>query len=321
MWPKGKRFAFTVVDDTDAATLSTVKPIYDFLEASGFLTTKTVWPLRSAQGTPLEGDTLQDELYRAWVLELQSKGFEIAYHGAAAEPSTRERSIEALSYFAEVMDHPPRLYASHSGQNEAMYWGAIRLSGAAQKLFAMANRLLDRRIAFDGDVESSPYFWGDLCREQIEYTRNFTFNDINTLACDPNMPYREHAKPFVRYWFSASNAPQLDSFCELLSEANQERLEGEGGACIVYTHFAYKFVRDEVLDSNFVRLMTALSRRNGWFVPASTILDHLKEQPGWTGEPTALALQKLQLRWFVDNLRTNRGRKYLRRLRKRLLRI
>ena len=31
VWPEGKRFAFTVVDDTDAATVENVGAVYDFL--------------------------------------------------------------------------------------------------------------------------------------------------------------------------------------------------------------------------------------------------------------------------------------------------
>jgi hypothetical protein len=42
-WPNGKSFAFTIVDDTDEATVNNVKPIYDLLYELGFKTTKTVW--------------------------------------------------------------------------------------------------------------------------------------------------------------------------------------------------------------------------------------------------------------------------------------
>src|SRR5271165_313130 len=30
-WPQGKRFAFTIVDDTDRSTVENVGPVYDFL--------------------------------------------------------------------------------------------------------------------------------------------------------------------------------------------------------------------------------------------------------------------------------------------------
>ncbi|MGI6449930.1 MAG: hypothetical protein ACOX3R_06475 [Desulfitobacteriia bacterium] len=41
-WPDGKRFAFTIIDDNDNATVQNNKPIYDLLLALGMKTTKTV---------------------------------------------------------------------------------------------------------------------------------------------------------------------------------------------------------------------------------------------------------------------------------------
>jgi hypothetical protein len=34
------------------------------------------------------------------------------------------------------------------------------------------------------------------------------------------------------------------TFVRALSEQNQDRLEAEGGACIMYTHFAYQFFQN-----------------------------------------------------------------------------
>lgn len=45
-WPDGKRFAFTIFDDTDHQTLENVPPVYDFLSDLGLRTTKSVWPLK-----------------------------------------------------------------------------------------------------------------------------------------------------------------------------------------------------------------------------------------------------------------------------------
>jgi hypothetical protein len=42
-WPENKDFAFTIIDDTDNATLDNIKPIYDFLLSKNIKTTKTVW--------------------------------------------------------------------------------------------------------------------------------------------------------------------------------------------------------------------------------------------------------------------------------------
>ncbi len=42
-WPSGKKFAFTIIDDTDHGTVSNLKPVYDLLNELGIKTTKTVW--------------------------------------------------------------------------------------------------------------------------------------------------------------------------------------------------------------------------------------------------------------------------------------
>ena len=54
MWPQGKRFAFTIIDDTDRSNVENIGPVYDFLYENGFITTKTVWPL-SPRGSPIGG--------------------------------------------------------------------------------------------------------------------------------------------------------------------------------------------------------------------------------------------------------------------------
>ncbi len=314
VWPGGARFALSIIDDTDSATVATVRPIYDLLTDLGFRTTKTVWPLASAAGTPLAGDTLEDNEHRAWILELQRRGFEIAYHGASAAPSERPRSELALRRFREVLGHDVGVYASHAGQREAMYWGASRLSGLPARAFAAVNRLLDRDIRFYGEDDGSPYFWGDLCRAHVTYTRNFTFNDIDTLACDRRMPYHDPAKPYVRYWFSASNAPQGDAFCHLLGDANQDRLLASGGACLAYTHFAYGFVVDGRVRGDLVRSLERLRGLPGWFATTSEILDHLRTVPGRGGEISKSDAARMQWRWIADNVRTSRGRRYVRQL-------
>jgi len=141
-WPEGKRFAFTIVDDTDASTVENTKPVYDLLESCGIRTTKTVWPLGFTQKPHFGGGTLEDPDYRAWVLDLQGAGFEIALHGATDHPSTREETRRALDYFREVLGHDPRLHANHFGQAEGMYWGEARLNGLPRLVYRTANAVL-----------------------------------------------------------------------------------------------------------------------------------------------------------------------------------
>src|SRR5207249_4230399 len=122
-WPDGKRFGFTIVDDTDRATIENVGPVYQFLIEHGFLTTKTVWPLAPVQKPRFGGSSLDEPEYRKWILGLSEKAVEIAFHGATDHAATREMTIKALDYYKDVLARGPRIYAVHSGQKEGMYWG------------------------------------------------------------------------------------------------------------------------------------------------------------------------------------------------------
>jgi len=306
-WPEGKRFAFSIVDDTDASTVENTKPVYDLLESCGIRTTKTVWPLGFTRKPQFGGGTLEDPDYRAWVLDLQAAGFEIALHGATDHPSTREETRRALDYFREVLGHDPRLHANHFGQAEGMYWGEARLNGLPRLVYRTANAVLRRGTRYFGHVEGSPYFWGDLCRERIEYVRNFSFPGVNTLKADPLMPYHDPRRPYVQFWFSSSQAPGVESFCALLRDEEQDRLVEEGGACIAYTHFGFGFAEDGRLDPRFARVVERLAGLPGWFVPASTLLDHLRGQPNWQPEPGIGRLRALERRWLGSKLLRGRG--------------
>jgi hypothetical protein len=307
IWPEGKQFAFTVIDDTDRSTVKNVGPIYQFLTDEGLRTTKTVWPLAPSQPPAYGGQTLEEPAYREWVRHLAVQGFEIAFHGATDHSSPRAAVIEALDRFRSALGQEPRMYVMHGPQKEALYWGEQRLDGPSRSLYRLRQQMAGRAEQFLGHVEDSPYFWGDICQAQITYVRNFVFRDVNTLRRDPIMPYHDPRRPYVPYWFSASEGGNIRSFCELLREENQDRLLSEGGACIAYTHFASGFTQDGRPDAGFVRLTRRLARLPGWFVPASTLLDHLKTQPGWSETADRNALGRMQWEWTFSKARHGRS--------------
>lgn len=303
-WPDGKRFAFTIVDDTDAATLQNVRPVYDLLADLGLRTTKTVWPFPPVGIPKHGGQTLQDPDYRDWILGLQEQGFEIALHGAADEPSERPVVQRALECFREVIGHDPRMHVNHDHQTEGMYWGDARLDGAWRLIYRAANGVARQDRRYEGHRPDSPYFWGDLCRDRIEYVRNFVYDDINTLKQDPMMPYHDPRRPYVNYWYSGSNGAAIGPYLTLLAEENQDRLDAEGGACIVYTHFAVGFVEDGRLNPRFAQLMRRIASLQGWFVPASTLLDYLRRRPGWSPRAEPAMLRRMQRQFIVSRLRS-----------------
>ena len=92
------------------------------------------------------------------------------------------------------------------------------------------------------------------------------------------MPYHDPHRPFVNAWYASTEGSNRSRFVAALSEANQDRLEAEGGACIMYTHFGHGYVQNRRLDPRFKTLMERLSRANGWFVPVATLLDFLRHR-------------------------------------------
>jgi hypothetical protein len=293
-WPEGRRFAFTVFDDTDLATRDNVAEVYRLLADLGMRTTKSVWVREGAAG---DGSSCAEPAYLEWVRDLQRQGFEIGFHNASSVSSTREQTRAALERFEQLFGHMPRSMSNHSRNAEGIYWGEARLEQPSRTLFNLATRGL-RRGQFRGHEPGDEGFWGDLCRQHVRYVRNFVFDDVNTLRCCPFMPYHDARKPYVSYWYASSEGATVESFTKMLAPGAQERLEAEGGACIMYTHFASGFQRDERLDPRFRSLMERLARRPGWFVPTSELLDHLHAQLGHH-EISVAERTLLELRWLA----------------------
>ncbi|MGH7664213.1 MAG: hypothetical protein ACRENI_07965 [Gemmatimonadaceae bacterium] len=308
VWPGNKRFAFSIIDDTDVATEENVLPIYRLLERLGMRATKTVWPVGCPEGSRDFGTsrTLEDSAYLDFVRDLHGRGFEITWHGATMESSTRERTITALERFRDAFGAYPRLHANHARNRENLYWGADRVDTAL--LRALVRRLgASPCVVYEGHVERSRYWWGDLCLQHIEYVRNLTFNDVNLLRVNPSMPYHDPARPLVRWWFSACDAEDAAAFADLLRPENQDRLEAEGGVCIVATHFGKEFVRDGLVNPIVEERLAALARRPGWFPAVGELLDHLRVSRTTSLLP-AREWRRMQWRWVRD-LATRRLRR------------
>jgi hypothetical protein len=298
-WPEGKRFAFTVFDDTDCATLDNVRGVYDLLTDLGLRTTKSAWPLPGRHPAPLSGQTCADADYRAWLCDLQRSGFEIGWHNATYHTSPRAETARGLETFAAVFGRYPVTMANHANNEENIYWGEGRVSGLRRLVYNLATRLRNRG-RFRGHVEGE-MFWGDLCRKHVKYGRNFDFPELNTLRVCPEMPYHDPARPWVNYWYASCDGADARAMCRRIGEREQDRLEEEGGACIMYTHFAKGF-QNGGLDREFRRLMERLAAKPGWFVPVSTLLDHLLEVQGHR-VITRAERGRLERRWLRYKLR------------------
>lgn len=304
-WPDGKDFAFTIFDDTDLSTLENVEPIYSFLNDHGFRTTKSVWPLKGSEIPEVGGITCSDKDYLEWIIKLNILGFEIGYHNATFHTSLRHETITGIEKFFELFGHYPISMANHTGCEESIYWGNYRLSGINEIIYNLLTFFRYNGL-FKGHILESKLFWGDICKEKIQYVRNFIFPDINTIKACPMMPYHDPQKPLVNYWFASSEGPEINSFNKCLSEYNQDRLEEEGGACIMYTHFAKGFYENGAINKRFKLLMERISRKNGWFVPVSTLLDYLLNINGHHNI-TDQERKRIERKWLLHKIKTGQS--------------
>ncbi len=301
-WPDGRRFAFTIFDDTDWATREKVKPVYDLLAALGIGATKSVWMFKGEGAPSNEGATCEEHDYLEWITTLKRQGFEIGLHNVAPTTSSREWTQRGLDRFRELFGAERIIHCNHLGCQENIYWGAARLTGWRRAAY---NTLTRRRNARNsrGHVEGDELFWGDLCRERISYVRNFVFNELNTLGLCPQMPYHDPAKPYVNYWFASANGSSLPRFLANFTFENIDRLVAEGGLCVAYVHFAAGFAPDGEVDPEFQRRLEYIAAQDGWFPTVSEALDYLRAGEETGGRTISDAdLRRLEMRWLASKV-------------------
>ena len=299
-WPDGKRFAFTILDDTDVATVENVRPIYRLFESLGLRTTKTVWSMPCPEGSKnfWTSQTLEDPDYREFTVDLQRRGFEIASHGATMESSPRERTEAGLERFRALFGTYPRVHVNHSYNRENLYWGAERLDDPLLRwVYGRTNG--QPAGYYQGSRPGSPWWWGDLAAGRITYARNLTFRTLNLARINPSMPYRDPRRPMIPWWFSGSDAEGCAEFNQLVSEPNQARLEAEGGFTIVATHLGKQYVKDGRVDPTTTRLLERLAVRPGWFPTVSELLDWLRARRAMDPLPSG-EWRRMQWVWGRD---------------------
>lgn len=253
-WPY--RAGFCITDDTDTADLQRVKVVYDFLRSIELRTTKTVWAFVPEEpcgipATPpstLRGITLEDAEYRAYCEGLYADGFEICLHGASAGNNRRERTVAALDLAERLFGHSDT-YICHSKNADNIYWEEKTAPNAALRTLL---RLYSRHTCL-GEVEGSPYFWGDICEERVRWIRLFRTRNPNTLAENPSMPYVEPGKPWVKGWFAATKR----SFHDCTGQEALDRLAQHHGLTILYQYlhrYAVGGKPDPIFRTDAVRL-------------------------------------------------------------------
>jgi hypothetical protein len=275
-FPQGKKFAFTILDEAETASVEVLRPFYTLLQELGIAATKTVWSRSTDERTGIGARcSLDDPKYLDFILELRDRGFEIGWSGASSDSNDRERTIEGLEQFRAMIGSNPRVYVNSNGNRDGIYGGTDRIDEPLLK--AVVHRAAPTPAGyFQGHVETSPFWWGDLCLERVEYVLNLTFDDVNIARVNPTLPYHDPSRPYVRWWFSGSDAENCSEFNQLLRPDRQERLERENGCCIVATRIGRGFARNGQIDRLARKRLESLAARPGWFVPVSTLLDRFR---------------------------------------------
>jgi len=271
--PKGKKFAFTIIDDTDNAYFENIKPIYDILYENGLKTTKTIWVYPPRDINESKGDSLQNKEYLEFIKNISNRGFEIGLHNVGSGDYYRKEIINGLEEFKTKLGFHPKIHINHSYNKDNIYSGSKRytfpFNFIIKKMYSKYNK-------FYGDDPNSKYFWGDLHKKLIKYSRNYEIDDLNTFRVFPHFPYVDKRfEEYSNYWFASTFAPNQWMFNHLVTKEKIDKLESEGGICILYTHLGY-YKQYGKIDKGFIEMINYIgSKKNGWFVPVSTILDFL----------------------------------------------
>lgn len=302
--PEDKKFIFTIVDDTDDAFTETIKPIYELLYNNGLMITKTVWvyPVRDVGVS--KGDSLQDKEYKEFVLDIKAKGFEIALHNVGSGHYVRDEIVSGLEEFKEIIGDYPHLHVNHSYNPDNIYCGSKRFSFP---LNLVVKKMYSHYNNFFGEIKGSKHFWGDLHKKHIKFSRNYEIDDINTYKKNPYMPYTDKAyQEFCNYWYSSTFASNQWMFKKMVNKKSIDKLEKEGGVCILYTHLGY-FFKNGKIDEHFKETIEYLgSKKSGLYAPVTEVMGILAKNKKLTQKKECIPFlfkKRLELHSLVTRIK------------------
>jgi hypothetical protein len=271
-----KKFIFTIIDDTDDSFCPQINEVYDVLHKNGLRTTKTLWvyPVRDSERS--KGECLQDEAYKNFVLDIKNKGFELALHNVGSGDYNREEIIKGLAEYEKILGEKPKIHVNHSYNPDNIYCGPKRFSFPFN---IIVKYLYSSYNNFSGEIKKSRHYWADIHKKFIKYSRNYEIDNINTFKRNSYMPYRDKKyDKYCNYWYSSTFAPNQWMFNHIVTKKSIDKLEREGGVCILYTHLGYYYKNGQV-DQGFKEMISYIGKKKtGLFLPVSDVLDILNEQ-------------------------------------------
>ena len=232
--PNKKKFIFTIIDDTDDAFSPKIDKVYDVLIDNGLKTTKTVWvyPVRDIERS--KGHCLQNKKYIYFIIKIKSKGFEIGLHNVGSGSYERHEIIDGLKEYQNIIGENPKIHVNHSYNPDNIYCGPKRFSFPFNLI---VKYLYSSYNNFSGEIKKSKYFWGDLHKKMIMYSRNYEIDNINTYKYNKYMPYKDR----IYDEFVITNSQHLLQINQCLTTQIKNLLINlkMKGVRILYTHLGY----------------------------------------------------------------------------------
>jgi len=285
LYPNGHTFAFTIVHDADSAYSQRLAPLFEEFDALNMKITATVfvfwadWANRGKIWSSWNQITdpgkrflapkavpLEDDAERAFYLNIAARGHEIGMHTPSDTSDTTEQLQKAFEYFTRVFGHPPAIYVEHSHASNQETLGNEG-ANLGSKYYSLAIlRSYHPWVWVDGPLglpaSDAPKYYDLIASKAAPFS-------------DESAKRYGFDKIFARTgkWKLADG----DGFLLEYSVANIDDLERNRGIALVYTHLDSKW-----LDMDTRKMRAPLSERlryvaskNGWFAPASTILDRV----------------------------------------------
>ena len=96
-----------------------------------------------------------------------------------------------------------------------------------------------------------------------------------------------------------------------MRKENIDKLVSEKGVCILYTHFSYGFTDTGEVHPTVKEQLVYLSQQQGYFVPASTLLDHLLNKPlNISRDIKRWMFYVLDIRWLISHFQMALWRRF-----------
>lgn len=220
-----KKFILVLTNDPDHGKTEHYRKVFDRFNKIGLKWTIAVFNHIENDNSQLakhcykgETNSLEDNKYREFILELRSQGHEIAWHGYSQISNSRDKFIKGLEEFKETFGHYPFTYIEHGGHSQT------------HNLEIVKKETLDA----EGKNNQSQFYIEDLIKEKITliWTQKYLLDKHLSFLSLKQAFEEENRITFLkrqRMWF-----------LEEIIKKHKKENKKPTGVFTGYTHIGYK---------------------------------------------------------------------------------